>query len=156
QPEAAEDSFRPRQSPAPWKQWGIGLEPESIQQMVSACDLPVAIRGALMPDAHVGYGLPIGGVLATDNAVIPYAVGGDIAWRMERTVLDVAAGAHAIKAEPQRLINALNRETMFGVGGRFRQPEEHGVMDEDWNVTAITKQIKDKAREQLGTSGSGN
>jgi len=45
--------------------------------MANACALPVAVAGALMPDAHVGYGLPIGGVLATDNAVIPYAVGVD-------------------------------------------------------------------------------
>ena len=54
--------------------------------MANACALPVAVAGALMPDAHVGYGLPIGGVLATDNAVIPYAVGVDIACRMKLTV----------------------------------------------------------------------
>jgi tRNA-splicing ligase RtcB len=42
-----------------------------VKQMANACALPVAVAGALMPDAHVGYGLPIGGVLATDNAVIP-------------------------------------------------------------------------------------
>jgi len=42
-----------------------------------------------MPDAHVGYGLPIGGVLATHDAVIPYAVGVDIACRMKMTVLDL-------------------------------------------------------------------
>ncbi len=57
--------------------------------MRNACQLPVAVAGALMPDAHVGYGLPIGGVLATDNAVIPYAVGVDIACRMKLTVLDI-------------------------------------------------------------------
>ena len=42
-----------------------------------------------MPDAHQGYGLPIGGVLATKGAVIPYAVGVDIACRMKMTVLDL-------------------------------------------------------------------
>src|ERR1700677_1989186 len=65
---------------APWRQWGEGLEAEAVRQMANACALPVAVAGALMPDAHVGYGLPIGGVLATDNAVIPYAVGVDN-WR---------------------------------------------------------------------------
>ena len=55
----------------------------------NACSLPVAVAGALMPDAHLGYGLPIGGVLATENAVIPYAVGVDIACRMKLTVLDL-------------------------------------------------------------------
>ena len=58
-----------REAPAAWRQWGEGLEPEAINQMGRACQLPVAVSGALMPDAHVGYGLPIGGVLATDNAV---------------------------------------------------------------------------------------
>src|SRR5690606_12252488 len=41
-------------------------------QMDMAMKLPVTVAGALMPDAHQGYGLPIGGVLATDHAVIPY------------------------------------------------------------------------------------
>ena len=60
-----------------------------MQQLKNACKLPVAVSGALMPDAHVGYGLPIGGVLATHDAVIPYAVGVDIACRMKLTVLDL-------------------------------------------------------------------
>ena len=65
--------------PAPYTRWGKDLEDQSVQQMKNACRLPVSVAGALMPDAHVGYGLPIGGVLATKNAVIPYAVGVDIA-----------------------------------------------------------------------------
>jgi len=60
----------PRSAFAPWRQWGEGLEAEAVKQMANACALPVAVAGALMPDAHVGYGLLIGGVLATDNAVI--------------------------------------------------------------------------------------
>jgi tRNA-splicing ligase RtcB len=151
-----EASFIAREAPAPWKQWGVDLEPESIQQMANACDLPVAVAGALMPDAHVGYGLPIGGVLATDNAVIPYAVGVDIACRMKMTVLDAPGGAHALKAEPDRLIKALERETRFGVGSSFRKPHDHPVMDQDWSITQITRLNKDKAWSQLGTSGSGN
>ena len=81
----ARESYRPREEPAPWRQWGSDLEPQSVQQLENACKLPVAVRGALMPDAHLGYGLPIGGVLATRNAVIPYAVGVDIACRMKMT-----------------------------------------------------------------------
>ena len=57
--------------------------------MFNACRLPVAAAGALMPDAHLGYGLPIGGVLACDNAVIPYGVGVDIACRMRLTITDL-------------------------------------------------------------------
>ena len=72
----------PRAEPVKYRQWGEGLEHDAVMQMEKACLLPVSVAGALMPDAHVGYGLPIGGVLATDNAVIPYAVGVDIACRM--------------------------------------------------------------------------
>jgi tRNA-splicing ligase RtcB len=154
---AAGATFVARESgPAPWKQWGVDLEPDSIQQMRNACELPVALAGALMPDAHVGYGLPIGGVLATHNAVIPYAVGVDIACRMKMTVLDVPGGANAIKAETDRLIKALESQTRFGVGADFSKPHEHPVLDEDWTVSSITHHGKRKAQGQLGTSGSGN
>src|SRR5260370_12221325 len=73
---------------APWRQWGSGLEPDAVRQMANACALPVAVAGALMPDAHVGYGLPIAGVLATENARIPYGGGVDIACRRKMTVFD--------------------------------------------------------------------
>src|SRR5881628_1599487 len=79
----------PRAEPVKYRQWGEGLEHDAVMQMEKACLLPVSVAGALMPDAHVGYGLPIGGVLATENAVIPYAVGVDIACRMKMTVLDI-------------------------------------------------------------------
>jgi len=79
----------PRAEPVKYKQWGEGLDHEAVMQMERACLLPVAVAGALMPDAHVGYGLPIGGVLATEKCVIPYAVGVDIACRMKMTVLDL-------------------------------------------------------------------
>ncbi len=148
------DSFIERAQKAPWKQWGEDLDPASIEQMVQATRLPVAVAGALMPDAHVGYGLPIGGVLATDNAVIPYAVGVDIACRMRLTVLDVPV--EALQTEKNRLVRALEGETRFGVGAEFKKPREHPVMSEDWTVTGVTKRLKRKAENQLGTSGSGN
>ena len=85
--------FVARAEPAPYKKWGKNLDEGSIDQMRNACALPVAVQGALMPDAHVGYGLPIGGVLATKDAVIPYAVGVDIACRMKMSVLDLPVGA---------------------------------------------------------------
>jgi tRNA-splicing ligase RtcB len=139
---------------APWRQWGHDLDPKSVEQMKNACRLPVSVAGALMPDAHVGYGLPIGGVLATDNAVIPYAVGVDIACRMKMTVLDLPLSA--LSKEQERLRKAIEAETRFGVGAEFRQRRQHPVLDEDWNVSPVTRQYKDKAWAQLGTSGSGN
>jgi tRNA-splicing ligase RtcB len=146
--------FKQREHLAPWRQWGTGLEAEAVKQMANACALPVAVAGALMPDAHVGYGLPIGGVLATDNAVIPYAVGVDIACRMKMTVFD--RKVNSIAGQKDRLANIIESETRFGIGCEFKQRRQHEVMDEDWSVSPITQRLRDKAWAQLGTSGSGN
>ena len=143
-----------RAEPVPWKQWGTNLDPNSIEQIENACRLPVSVRAALMPDAHVGYGLPIGGVLATDNAVIPYAVGVDIACRMKLTVLDLAVKDLARRQDWLRA--AIEGETRFGMGAHFKERREHEVMDRDWSVSPVTKSHRDKAWSQLGTSGSGN
>lgn len=139
---------------APYRVWGEGLEPDALRQMANACKLPVAAAGALMPDAHVGYGLPIGGVLATHDAVIPYAVGVDIACRMKMTVLDLPI--ETLATDQPRLRNAIERETRFGVGGSFKTRRHHAVLDADWRVTKLTADLKDRAWAQLGTSGSGN
>ena len=143
-----------REQPAPYRQWGQDLDELSINQLKNACRLPVAVAGALMPDAHVGYGLPIGGVLATENAVIPYAVGVDIACRMRLTVTDIPV--KALDQEKLHLIHQLEEQTLFGVGSGFRKPRDHAAMDLDWSVTPLTARLKERARKQLGTSGSGN
>jgi tRNA-splicing ligase RtcB len=146
--------YRARSELAPWRQWGEGLEAEAVKQMANACALPVAVAGALMPDAHLGYGLPIGGVLATENAVIPYAVGVDIACRMRLSVYD--RKANTLAGIRDRLANIIESETRFGVGCEFEKRREHDVMDEDWSVSPVTARLRDKAWSQLGTSGSGN
>ena len=153
--EAAErPPFVGRATPAPYRVWGEGLEPTALGQMAAAARLPVAVAGALMPDAHLGYGLPIGGVLATDDAVIPYAVGVDIACRMRLTVFDLPAD-HLPRLDDQ-LTRVLQRETLFGVGAAFKQQNEHDVLDADWSVSPVTRRNFDRARGQLGSSGSGN
>ena len=152
--QAARPAFVERDRPAPYQIWGEGLDPSALDQMNAAARLPVAVSGALMPDAHVGYGLPIGGVLATDNAVIPYAVGVDIACRMKLSILDIPA--KDLKRLNDTLVRALQRETKFGMGAEFSKPLEHDVLEEDWSVTEMTKRLFHKARAQLGTSGSGN
>lgn len=146
----------------PWRRWGDDIDEKAVDQMRQAVRLPVAVAAALMPDAHVGYGLPIGGVLATDNAVVPYAVGVDIACRMKLSVLDLPVAW--IDSRPDKLIAALENETRFGVGAEFggrHDPHasrfrEHAVLDDDWDVSPVTRRNRDKARRQLGTSGSGN
>ncbi|MEM7391678.1 MAG: RtcB family protein [Verrucomicrobiota bacterium] len=150
----AQARYEEREDPAPYHQWGSDLEAGAVNQMVNACKLPVAVSGALMPDAHQGYGLPIGGVLATENCVIPYAVGVDIACRMKMTVLDLPVST--LEEDEGRLKSAIDRETRFGIGASFERKRDHDVMDADWTITQTTKENKDKAWKQLGTSGSGN
>ena len=150
-----EDRRVEHHQPITYRTWGgHDVDATSHAQMRQACALPVARAAALMPDAHVGYGLPIGGVLACENAVIPYAVGVDIACRMKMSVLDLPPDSLEDRIGAYR--DALAGGTRFGVGGAYRRPRSHPVMDQDWSVTRITRQRRDKAWHQLGTSGSGN
>ena len=116
-------------SAAPYRVWGAdGIESGALDQMKRAVRLPVAIRGALMPDAHQGYGLPIGGVLATDNSVIPYAVGVDIACRMRMTVFN--ASPHVLDQRREMFRQVLEEQTVFGAGHEWNPIREHHVLDD--------------------------
>jgi tRNA-splicing ligase RtcB len=139
-----------------YRTWGSDIDAAAHQQMRVACEMPMATGAALMPDAHVGYGLPIGGVLALKNAVCPYAVGVDIACRMKLSVLDTPVSTLTDGSKFALYRDALEKGTRFGVGVEYKRPQEHAVMDEDWTVSRITRENKDKAWRQLGTSGSGN
>ncbi|HUE72781.1 MAG TPA: RtcB family protein [Pirellulaceae bacterium] len=140
--------------PIPYQTWGTDIDQASHEQMRQACALPLARGAALMPDAHVGYGLPIGGVLALENAVVPYAVGVDIACRMKLSVLDVPVST--LERNFDRCRHAIEKGTRFGIGSEHETPQDHAVLDEDWTICRVTREHKDKARRQLGTSGSGN
>lgn len=143
-----------RPEPISYQQWGTDIDVACQAQMRQACALPMAVGAALMPDAHVGYGLPIGGVLALENAVVPYAVGVDIACRMKLSVLDVPPVQ--LTDNFHRFKTALLNGTRFGIGSVHERPQDHAVMDQDWSVCRVTREYKDKAWKQLGTSGSGN
>jgi tRNA-splicing ligase RtcB len=148
-------AFVERGDSAPLANFCPNAESGAMKQMLNSLRLPSAVRGALMPDAHQGYGLPIGGVLETAGTIIPYAVGVDIACRMKLSVLDVDpadADAHAAHLE-----EALVRETQFGTGARLPRRADHEVMDDQrWRLTVLARNLRDKAWGQLGTSGSGN
>jgi tRNA-splicing ligase RtcB (3'-phosphate/5'-hydroxy nucleic acid ligase) len=131
------------------------IEEGAMHQMYTAAKLPVAIAGALMPDAHQGYGLPIGGVLATDNAVIPYGVGVDIGCRMCLSIFDI---------DPKELVQRenyftreLNEATLFGSGAQFDTAGDDEVMENElFHQLPLLKNLHSRAWKQLGTSGSGN
>ena len=144
----------PSSTPIGYVTWGSEIDAAAHDQMQQACRVPSARAAALMPDAHVGYGLPIGGVLACEGAVIPYAVGVDIACRMKLSVLDMPVAA--LTSQRSHFRRSLEQGTRFGVGSEHRPSQSHDVMDRDWNVTRVTREKKDTAWKQLGTSGSGN
>lgn len=145
-----------RNEPVAYATWGEeNIEPGARDQMRRAAQLPIAVQGALMPDAHEGYGLPIGGVLATQNAIIPYAVGVDIACRMRMTVFNLSPYEFEKKRDKFRKV--LDENTLFGVGGHWRVPHDHAVLDDPlWDSDKFLHQRKDVAWKQLGSSGSGN
>ena len=134
---------------------GKFIETLAKQQMNLAMRLPVTVAGALMPDAHAGYGLPIGGVLATDNVVIPYAVGVDIGCRMSLTVFD--ASADFLKRYTYQMKEALKDFTHFGMDGGLGFEQEHEVLErEEFRLTPLLRDLHGKAVRQLGSSGGGN
>ncbi len=142
--------------PLPFKTYGGKLiDSLAKQQMERAMQLPVTVAGALMPDAHAGYGLPIGGVLAVENAVIPYAVGLDIGCRMSLSLFDVKPDY--LKRYAFHVKEALKEYTHFGMEGGLPFAQEHEVLErEEFQLTPLLKKLHGKAVRQLGTSGGGN
>jgi tRNA-splicing ligase RtcB len=134
---------------------GDQIEEGATHQMHQAAKLPVAFAGALMPDAHSGYGLPIGGVLATENAVIPYGVGVDIGCRMCLSVFDI--DPKDLLQRQHYFVRELNEATLFGSGRFFDESTPHEVLDrKEFDEIPILKSLQGKAARQLGSSGSGN
>ncbi len=133
------------------------IESGAKDQMNIAMKLPVTAAGALMPDAHQGYGLPIGGVLATRNAIIPYGVGVDIGCRMALSIFDIPEKYYFGKDAMYK--RELIAHTKFGAGQNYKGDEraDHEVLEnEDFNATPFLKHLHGKAWAQLGTSGGGN
>lgn len=134
---------------------GKEIESSAKRQMEGAMALPITIQGALMPDAHTGYGLPIGGVLATDQAVIPFGVGVDIGCRMALSILDESDSF--LRRYSHQVKMALKEYTHFGMEGGLEFHQEHEVLDRPvFQSTELLKRMQGKAARQLGSSGSGN
>lgn len=135
--------------------WCNKPEETAIAQAKNLANLPFAIsRIALMPDTHMGYGMPIGGVLATKGVIVPNAVGADIGCGM------IAVKTHLTTkdATPEWLKKI--RETIktvipMGVNRNATQcPRED--MPDMRIYSSIIESCYNKARTQMGTLGSGN
>ncbi len=131
------------------------IEDAATAQMNQASRLPVSVAGALMPDAHAGYGLPIGGVLATDNVVIPYGVGVDIGCRMCLSIFDI--NPKELDKREHFFNRELHENTLFGAGKEFDKLTDHEILHrKEFDESTLLKGLQGRAARQLGSSGSGN
>ncbi|MBS7232709.1 RtcB family protein [Flavobacterium psychroterrae] len=131
------------------------IDEQAKFQLYDSLKLPISVAGALMPDAHSGYGLPIGGVLATDNAVIPYGVGVDIGCRMSLSIFDLPASF--FKGKEHQLQAILKDNTKFGMNETHATKADNEVFyKSEFQDIPLLKNLLPKAYKQLGSSGGGN
>lgn len=133
--------------------WGDPL-PEAVDQMKEAMKYD-AVFGALMADHHIGYSVPVGGVIAYEGKICVNGVGFDIACGNKAVMVD--SSAIELKGNIYRTMNEIQSKISFGVGRRNQEKVEHGIFDDPlWNDVPLLTSLKDKAADQLGTVGSGN
>jgi len=133
--------------------WGEPL-PEAVEQMKEAAKYD-ACYVALMADHHIGYSVPVGGVIAYEGRICVNGVGFDIACGNKAVLLD--CDSQEIKDNIYRTMNEVNKHISFGVGRNNKETVEHELFDDPvWDDIDILRSLKDKARSQLGTVGSGN
>lgn len=156
--EARQEPYQLREEPAPLSVWGRDLIDEgSFEQINNAAKLPVTLKVALMPDAHIGYGLPIGGVAALEGAIAPYMVGVDIGCRMHATIFD--RNPIHLDQDKRGYVKYLQDHTFFGrQGPPKKKRNQHAILDDPrWQELPYhLSGLHQKAAEQLGTSGGGN
>jgi len=132
--------------------WGEPVDPASLAQ-IRRCR-PSADRAALMADHHKGYAVPIGGVLAYENAVSPSGVGYDIACGNKAVLTDADAGE--VRARIRVIMDDIWSALSFGIGRRNNERVDHDLFDDPaWSLDAV-RPLKQLARDQLGTIGAGN
>ncbi len=132
-----------------------GIDESAKEQMKQAMSLPITADGALMPDAHYGYGLPIGGVLATKDAIIPYGVGVDIGCRMCLSIFD-AQGSY-IKDNTSQLKRIIQDNSRFGKTTFDDNKRNDAIFDRsEFKEIGLLRSLIDKAYQQIGSSGGGN
>jgi len=113
-----------------------------------------ADKVALMADHHKGYAVPIGGVVAYKNSISPSGVGFDIACGNKAVLLDMPGSS--LRADIAKIMDAIWQTISFGVGRRNAETVEHPLFaSHAWKCEAAAP-LKQMAREQLGTVGSGN
>ena len=143
----------------PIKSWCNEPEEGAIQQAYNLSSLPFIFKQVcLMPDTHQGYGMPIGGVIATKGVVIPNAVGVDIGCGM------IAVKTTAIDITQDDIKNVFggSKENQGGIRSSIPTGFNHHSKKQEWDGFNIAPDIKiiqqelESAKKQLGTLGGGN
>lgn len=134
----------------PIKIWTDDIEESALNQLKNLANLPFAFKHiAAMPDCHTGYGMPIGGVLATRGAIIPNAVG-----------VDIGCGMSAIKSH----LKELDKDTLKKIMGLIREQipvgfahntKSHEIPPFHDSLPIVDQEYK-SATKQIGTLGGGN
>ncbi len=135
--------------------WGDPL-PEAVAQMKAVMNYEIKPDYvALMADHHIGYSVPVGGVVCYENHINVNGVGFDIACGNKAVLLDCSL--QEVKDNIYRTMNEIQKHISFGMGRKNNEKVEHPIFDEPiWGEIDILKTLKGKAADQLGTVGAGN
>lgn len=134
--------------------WASDVEENTLAQATNVGSLPFVSRVALMADAHLGYGVPIGAVIPTKGAIIPAAVGVDIGCGM--IAVETTLNASDLPDDLHGLLSRIESAIPAGLG---QGHESHAVHRDLHRLGSWVAPIKDKgfrSARQLGTLGSGN
>lgn len=135
--------------------WGTPL-PEAVDQMKAVVNDEISPEHAiLMADHHIGYSVPVGGVVAYQGFINVNGVGFDIACGNKAVLLD--SSPEEVRGNIYRTMNEVRKHISFGIGRKNEETVDHPLFDDDvWNEIELLRNLKDKAQRQLGTVGSGN
>lgn len=136
----------------PTKIYAEHLEDTALEQFRSAMEQDFAIRGALMPDAHTGYSLPIGGVIATDGVIVPAWVGYDIGCGM--CAIPMSTTTLAVQGMAKAIFDNIYRDVPTGFA--HNQHPAEGVELPGEYTEVVKAQLDAGALRQIGSLGSGN
>jgi tRNA-splicing ligase RtcB len=141
----------------PVKMWLDEPEDGALKQALNLANLPFAFSHiCLMPDTHEGYGMPIGGVLAAKNVIVPNAVGVDIGCGMCAVKTNIEADSLERKQLTQIMANI--RELVPLGFEHHKQRQDESLMPQNYNIDGlvVVKREYFAALKQLGTLGGGN
>ena len=134
--------------------FGDPIETSALDQIRHTKAHPAVRAAALMADHHKGYAVPIGGVVAYEEAISPAGVGYDIACGNKAVLTDMS-GADA-RAGVSKIIDDIASTISFGIGRKNVERVDHELFDDPaWSIVKGLN-LRDKAAAQLGTVGSGN